>query len=235
MTVITGDIHGGRGFLRLAPDNIVPHGLPLPTEVIVLGDFGLIWNAYPDAQEREWTDYLDSLPYSILSLLGNHENFERIYSLPIETRYDGPVYRASRNVAFLKHGHSYNIGSRSYFVFGGAASIDKKYRTEGESWWPEEIPTEADYQQALKTIAKHNGKFDYILTHTAPTAVFHQFLTETHKHDYGFKDPTQDMLDILESKLIFKEWYFGHFHDNHIIIKDGKNFRMLFEENLIIQ
>ena len=30
------------------------------------------------------------------------------------------------------------------FTFGGADSIDKQFRKEGESWWTQEIPTEEE-------------------------------------------------------------------------------------------
>lgn len=227
MIAITGDIHGGRALLRLKPENIMNQLTTLPSELIVLGDFGLIWEQYPDTTEFEWISYLDSLPYRILSILGNHENFERIYALPVEEIYGAPAYKVTQNIYFLQHGNQYVIDGKSLFVFGGATSIDKHLRINRLSWWQEEIPDRHDFMRALQTIDKNEGKFDFVLTHTAPREIIRQYYDELGRDYEIFKDPTQEMLDILRPKLEFQGWYFGHFHGDSTIVHNGEVFRML--------
>ncbi|MCF0156762.1 MAG: metallophosphatase, partial [Veillonella sp.] len=94
---------------------------------------------------------------------------------------------------------------------GGATSVDKAHRVEGESWWPQENASPEEMQEGIDTLAKHNWQVDYVVTHTAPK----QFLNAFYKY-MSFKQevpcPTQDYLTELADKLDWDMWYFGHFH-----------------------
>lgn len=41
-------------------------------------------------------------------------------------------------------------------------------RTEAINWWPGEIPSQEDFENAYKNLDKINWKVDYVLTHTCP-------------------------------------------------------------------
>lgn len=65
-------------------------------------------------------------------------------------------------------GEVYCIEGNTIFVMGGGYSIDKYRRTEGVSWWPQEMPSEEEYHNAIMNLEKVGNHVDYIITHTAP-------------------------------------------------------------------
>jgi len=80
---ITGDTHIPHDIHKLNSRNF-PKGKSLTKDdvVIVLGDFGLLWNNIPDKEELWWTNWLNSQPWTTLFVDGNHENFYRLNQLP---------------------------------------------------------------------------------------------------------------------------------------------------------
>ena len=133
-------------------------------------------------------------------------------SYPIETWDGGKVHRIRDSVLHLMRGQVFTIGSHTFFTMGGADSVDKDWRTPGKSWWPEEMPSDDEYEEAIQNLKLHNHQVDYIITHTAPTSIVNQLIP-------GIKPPNQ-LTDILEAIKIgtkYKHWYFGHFHDDRDI------------------
>lgn len=95
-------------------------------------------------------------------------------------------------------------------------SIDQKFRMEGESWWPQEIPSTRGLNRGLRTLEASALPPDFVLTHTCPSDVFRQMLAAgaMESGDLKIKDPTIPMLDRLQTSLKKPPsgWYFGHFH-----------------------
>lgn len=118
--------------------------------------------------------------------------------------------------------------SSSLPVFGGAMSSDKDPqptlgpydkvwlgRTEGVDWWPEEIPSEEDYENACQNLDKVGWKVDYVISHTCPVNQGTLFENGSNK---GSGDPTGIMLQrLVNNGLDFKSWHFGHFHCEHMV------------------
>ena len=71
-------------------------------------------------------------------------------------------------------GRIFQIGAVTFFTFGGADSVDKQFRKEGVSWWPQERQTEEEFAEGMNNLAKHNYLVDYIITHTAPQDIVAQ-------------------------------------------------------------
>jgi hypothetical protein len=69
------------------------------------------------------------------------------------------------NVIYQPRGsvHEDEDGTRFLFL-GGAPSIDRDGRVEGESWWPEETITDAEHKRALSA----KGPVHVLVTHDAP-------------------------------------------------------------------
>ena len=96
-------------------------------------------------------------------------------------------------VILLERGQIFNIEGHTFFTFGGAAShdipggaLDRNdpefeiklkerrrdwipYRIIGESWWPQELPTEQELQTGLDNLAKVDFTVDYVITHCCAT------------------------------------------------------------------
>jgi hypothetical protein len=55
------------------------------------------------------------------------------------------------------------IGARTVLSLGGAASVDRRKRTEGRDWWPDEAITDEHVAAAIA-----GGPADVMLTHESP-------------------------------------------------------------------
>jgi hypothetical protein len=90
---------------------------------------------------------------------GNHEDFARLYAVPVEL--DGLRHLAPR-ITHLPRGYRTKLnGNRSLAVLGGAASIDR-FRRSRTSWWRQELITDEDLA-ALGT-----ERADIMIGHDAP-------------------------------------------------------------------
>ena len=212
---ITGDAHGDFtdprwDYLEKLKENDV---------LIITGDFGFDWNS---AIMSTWLNFRHK--YTVLFCDGNHENYDVLNSLPTEKMFGDEVGVFGNNTYRLFTGHMYIIEGKKYFVFGGAASIDKDWRVAEECgknkprtlWWPEEVPTEETFELAKKTLAEHNYVFDYFISHTCNPQLKGPVL-KTYKMD--FYDPTESMINSLEYLIrenggYFSHAFFGHFHRN---------------------
>ena len=226
MIYVTGDIHGGIDIEKLSGKNF-PAGKKLSRDdfVIICGDFGLPFlpsDAYPEnefvankharssgSSYRYWIKWLSERPFTVLWVDGNHDNHPFWYEQPVSEWNGGLVniHPEAENVIHLKRGEYYEIDGHTFWTMGGAMSHDKEYRTEGYSWWKEEIPSYQEMTHGIDTLEKHGNKVDYILTHTMP-----QTLVPAVMGAYYDSEPTRNYLDGIYTGTDFKYWFCGHFH-----------------------
>lgn len=198
--------------------------------LIVLGDFGLLWNAKPEHTEKRMAQILSSFPYQVFFVDGNHENHTRLDTLPTISRFGGEMGQYNDQIFHLKRGEIYNIYDNKFFVMGGANSIDKFHRQEHISWWRRETPSTQEFDYALANLEKHDKKVDYILSHTGPKSILTKYVKTLNESLEIEKDITSDFFEYLISNdfnISFKKWYFGHMHDNVTIDND---FELLYED-----
>ena len=113
MIYVTGDTHGD-WVSRLSTDAF-PEQKEMTKEdyVIVCGDFG-IWN--DTKQERYNLDWLEDKPFTTLFVDGNHENFDRLYAMPVSEWHGGKVHEIRPSVLHLMRGEIFEIEDKSFFV-----------------------------------------------------------------------------------------------------------------------
>jgi len=215
MIFITGDIHGSLEVDRLTGYFADKTNLTKDDYLIILGDVGLCWDNGPNDQKVIKT--LITLPVTVLYIDGNHENFGLLESYPISKWHGGFVHEIEDDILHLMRGEIYSIEGRTYFVFGGAASIDKTSRTPGVNWWPQEIPNNEEYENGIKNLEKHNWKVDYILTHTTSYDVVAEMDVELLEEE----EELQYYLQRIADNTDFRKWFFGHYHRNKKYL-DGK-------------
>ena len=159
--LVVGDTHTNGSWLR---DVVLPSAAELEVPgIVIIGDFGY-WEDGATflriAREAEKTHGL-----SVLFLDGNHENHE-LLRRDVE-EFGGDLDNTRRPVwmggglVYLPRGSHFSVGGLDVEAFGGAASIDKGWRRAGESWFLEELITDADLAFAAKA--------DVMLTHDAPS------------------------------------------------------------------
>lgn len=186
--------------------------------VIVTGDFGFVMRGEKNnLAERNKLDALEKKPYTIAFCDGNHEGFPYLETYPEEIRFGAPVRRIRKNVFWLQRGYVYTIEGKTFFVMGGAYSMDREWRLRyqqicGERiWFPEELPSPDEYLRAIRVLKEHQHRVDYIITHTAPRTIIPRIIgryPDDHDRELtGF-------LDWVYHEVMFTRWYFGHFHED---------------------
>ena len=254
MIYITGDCHGDFKKLTKKQRNKLPFTMSEEDSLIICGDFGLLWEKGKCYDyNRNW---LSSLPFRILWVQGNHENYNMIAEYPLEEWNGGRVrYIVRDKIILLERGQVFQIEGKSFFTMGGASSHDiqggildrnasnyealktmskkKKlpYRIVNESWWEQELPDEEELQESDRNLSKNGYKVDYVISHCAANRI-QNFLEQKDRQqgkEYGGYSPDilTNYFEKLEDKLQYQHWFFGHYHDNMEI--DEKH-TLLYEE-----
>lgn len=263
MIFVTGDTHGDMGRFSC---HRFPFQRDLEKEnyVIVCGDFGLIWDVSAKSpkgllteseREKWWLDWLEKLPFTVLFVDGNHENFDRLNQYPVELWNGGKVHKIRPKVIHLMRGQVFELEGKKIFTFGGARSHDIQdgilekddpklkekirelnrrnalYRVNHVNWWKQEMPSEEEMEEGWNNLAKHQFEVDYIITHCCPESV--QTLIEAQLEEHN---ELTAYFDKLRNVCRYEKWYFGHYHANktvsrkevllyHFIVKLGENVR----------
>jgi DNA repair exonuclease SbcCD nuclease subunit len=232
MIWITGDTHGG--FQRFGT-KYFPKQRDMNRDdyTVVTGDFGGVWARTPE--EAYWLDWLEEKPFTTLFVDGNHENFTMLNELPVHEWHGGKVHYIRPHVLHLMRGQVFEINGITFFTMGGAASHDiqdgildpeapgfereywfkrrtrQMFRVKGVSWWPEEMPSDVEYEEAVRNLEAANWKVDCILTHCAPTSILKKL-----DGDYT-PDRLTDFLETVKQGCQFDYWFLGHYHKNCVI------------------
>lgn len=207
---VTGDIHG-----TLDVQKVVKFFAGREDEfskedyLIICGDVGVC--GFMASDEVQTRKILRDLPVTTLFVDGNHENFEQLNSYAVDEWNGGKVHFIESDIIHLMRGQVYDIEGTTFFTFGGAYSIDKAYRTEGISWFPEEMPSRKEYEEGWQNLEKADYQVDYILSHSAPREVAAAM---------GYGEMSDDEIELRQflqrvaDNTDFTAWYFGHFHDD---------------------
>lgn len=195
--------------------------------LIVAGDFGYPWDFSPE--ECEEVAWLESRPYTLLFVDGNHERYDHWAERPYEKWHGGMVQRLSPGspIRRLCRGEVYDLGGSTVFTMGGATSVDRDWRHPYIDWWPQELPDERNFQQAHERLDAADWQVDYVVTHTCASRMLATTLFPAPSCENPDTDRLTDFLDELEDRLSYKRWYYGHFHrdmdvdEKHVALYDS--------------
>ncbi|NLY03299.1 MAG: hypothetical protein GXZ15_00400 [Campylobacter sp.] len=228
MIILAGDTHGAYEIDKICNDEFLnSYPFSRDDKLIVLGDFGIFESDEPNDSEFELLKIIDSLPFTLLFIDGNHENFNRLYKFPIKEKFGGKVSKCSNNCFWLRRGEIYSIDGYNILTFGGAMSMDKEDRELNVSWWEAEIPSDKEMQYCLRNLENFLDKgaeIDIVLTHTAPKFIVKML---------GFNDeldPVPFFLNKIFDIAKPKEWFFGHFHKDINLKEKGSKFNCLYNQ-----
>lgn len=243
MVYATGDTHGN--FLRFTPEYF-PRQKRLTAEnyVIICGDFGGVWDGNEKSEAQ--LDWLNTLPFTTLFIDGNHENFDLLSQYPVTQWNGGKVHIIRKKLIHLMRGQVYTLHPFTHFTMGGGSSHDisdgilepdevgfeakrkaldrshARYRINHRTWWAEELPSDAEYAEALANLERTNWDVDFIITHCAPSSISNMLSGGKNKHDR-----LTDFLETAKSKCSFDGWLFEHYHDNQMV---DDRFALLWEQ-----
>lgn len=155
--MLAGDWHGNGNQSYRVIQSAEKRGLDT---IFQLGDFG-IWRGderYLDTMQND----LESRGMHLFFIDGNHEDFDRLYSYPLNEEGLRPI---RPNITHVPRGYTWEWYGIRFMGLGGAASIDKSFRKEGRDWWPQELLTDDDVHYA-----QLKGRVDVMFTHDSPAS-----------------------------------------------------------------
>ena len=236
MIFVTGDCHAE--FRRFNIEHFPEQNdLSKDDYVIICGDFGGVWNKDTESEEEKWwMDWLEEKPFTTLFVDGNHENFDRLYSYPVEEWNGGKVHKIRPSVIHLMRGQVFTLAGKTFFTFGGASSHDisagildpedpdfyevrwrlhragAMYRVNHFSWWKEELPSEEEMEEGRKNLEAHGYEVDYVISHCCSNRIQFQLGLGSFKEDC-----LTDYFEELIQKVQYDKWYFGHYHEERYV------------------
>jgi hypothetical protein len=206
--MILGDTHGDllhmAWAINVAQDNDVDY-------IIQAGDFGY-WEHARSGFEflNMLNDKLNKAGLQIHWIDGNHENHTKLRS-DYPPREDGMV-EIRPNIIYIPRGTRWEWGGATFLGIGGAYSIDKHRRTEGVSWWPEEMITDDEV-----ALCADGGPVDIVISHDVPFFVdlsphlFALGVTRPWKWDGNSLTNRRQLTEVFDA-VRPKKWYHGHYH-----------------------
>jgi DNA repair exonuclease SbcCD nuclease subunit len=206
MIFITGDTHIPVDIAKLSTTKFpMQKNLTEDNYMIICGDFGGVWDR--SNEERYWLKWLTSKNFTTLFIDGNHENHQMLNEdFPIIQLHGGRAHKIDEKIFHLIRGQVFTLDQKKIFTMGGASSHDKESRKEGKNWWPQEMPSQKEYQEALNNLLASGWKVDYVVTHCAPNSIQRQVNT-------GYEENgLTSFFESIKEKLLFKRWFFGHYH-----------------------
>ena len=221
---VCGDIHSSIDIMKLEYSRW-PESMKLSDEdyLVILGDFGLVWNEKMNKHEKYWLEWLCDKPYNVCFIDGNHENFTRLYSDEFEIINNDIIGNDARKIyesngKVIRHlirGLCYNFNTKyNFLVFGGGQSVDKERRKENISWWKEEVPDIKDITRLNNTLREYNFNFDFVLTHSIPYDILIKYTGEMNNYTKKINEfnIVEKFLNSLYKMITFEKWYCGHYH-----------------------
>lgn len=200
-----GDVHGK--FNRY--EKILELGIP----TIQVGDMGVGFRRVGGYRDGE----IHRNPPHTKMFAGNHRF--------IRGNHDNPA-ECEKHSQCIQDG---DIEDGMMFI-GGAVSIDREFRKEGYSWWPdEELSTEelgALYEKYLEI------KPEVMVTHDCPEGVAAELARvslRVEKLDPRFASRTRQVFHNMWVGHSPKLWVFGHWHVSFDHVLNGTRFVCLAE------
>ncbi len=221
MLFVTGDTHYpiDAGKLYKSKTDFALSKLQRSDCLIVLGDFGLFWKKR-DKHNAKNMRKVQALPYTLLFVDGNHENFDWLEEFPIEECFGGKAQRCGGNILHLMRGEIYQIQGKTCFVCGGAMSHDIEFRQPHITWWPQEQVSAEEEWHACRNLDQA-GTVDFILTHTCPDTIVQKMFGKVPS-----RNATERFLSKVAERLPDIPWYFGHHHED----KDWGRYHAMYDK-----
>lgn len=199
MTLFIGDVHGKyRQYRRIIADT---------KNSIQVGDMGVGFRRWPHGELSE------NPPHATMSL-GGHRF--------IRGNHDNPSV-CKQQSQYIHDGYA-----RDGIMFvGGAVSIDKQWRIEGYSWWPDEELSTVELMNVVDTFSEERPHA--MVTHECPDSIASILCNNVGVTKYEIASRTrqafQSMFEIHQPEI----WIFGHWHFSFDAVIDGTRFVCLSE------
>ncbi len=159
--LIVGDTHGVNNYVYAKARIAKAMGID---RMIIVGDFGMWPGVEGVAFLDDCNEAANEFDLKIYALPGNHEDHDQWdwwLNSKMPKSPSGFTHVRER-VLISPKVHNWNWAGKRFFICGGAVSIDRKWRTEGKSYWPNETFSEDN----LASVQKYKGPaIDYLFSH----------------------------------------------------------------------
>lgn len=226
---ITGDKHGEFSFLK----NFCEANKTSKEDVlIILGDAGILYFGNKTFREQCLKDYISNFPITLFCVRGNHEErAEDRQEMVQKEIFGNKVYYdpSYPNILYTIDGYQYIINGESFFVIGGAYSVDKFYRLmTGNMWFSNEQLNEQEMDRISELVqGKH---FNHILAHTCPFTWEPTYLFLRGIDQSTIDSAMERWLDHIVRECSFDNYWFGHFHGDNMDLCGNGKVHMLFND-----
>jgi Calcineurin-like phosphoesterase len=158
--MVLGDTHGSVYYTVQSIQEAHQRGV---TRIIQLGDWGYLW---PDTNLDDPTEAINVVSEQLLEhnitmffIRGNHD-----WKRGVEGH---EVWLANLGFTYMPDGWSSAVGfTVPTFFYGGAVSIDRKYRKDGLDYFEDEKPVHIDRQTLMRHDRLHSSAL--LFSHEAP-------------------------------------------------------------------
>lgn len=215
--LLVGDCHGDFAFANAVTKFAKDRGVET---VFQLGDFG-IWDHKSDGEY-----FLDTLNENSTQrgvhwyfVAGNHENYDRLEKYAAECTYDDGMVFIRDSITWVGRANVWRHDGLTFGAIGGAVSIDREWRTEGDSWWPQEFTNLNDLMLLdAKLRESGRGSVDVMLSHDAPDSLptFPGFI----KDDF-LSNANRSLINQAWEVAHPTQWFHGHYHQELVYDHKG--------------
>ena len=191
--LLIGDVHGDIFNLEKVFKKAVSEDCK---NIIQLGDFGFGFPSYT-LFHSQIEQLIERYKIPLYFLKGNHDNHE------ILNKYTS-ITELSKDYYFIPNGVEFSFDGVSFIAYGGAYSIDKKFRTEGVDFWRDEEISISDVYNSKGKVA------DIMLTHDTPytSNIMDYMVLLPIEEAMENRKKLQAIVEEIKPKKIFH----GHYH-----------------------
>lgn len=219
-----GDIHGNTTHLHWVFAQAAQHDV---THIVSVGDFGF-WphtvagRAFIDSAAR----LTKTTRIKLLFIDGNHENHDVLHELVQDAGRSNPI-QISHQLFFIPRGCVTHIDGHTVMGWGGAVSVDKRWRQAGTSWWDRESISVHDVDSFT-----FPANVDILVTHEAPVGEWLSYKDDV-SDDPVFAESSfqRQLVTEIQQKVQPKLHICGHHHTRvtwcegdtvvHVLDRDG--------------
>tara|TARA_R110000868_G_scaffold214309_1_gene464383 strand:- start:238 stop:1020 length:783 start_codon:yes stop_codon:yes gene_type:complete len=225
IVMVLGDTHGNN--MNIAPILLQKYRLNNNKEtkcILQVGDFGMGFTKLNGEKIylKRLNDRLKKYNTYLYVIRGNHDD-PQYFNDEVFKEKNG--INNFSNIKLLKD-HTLlslkiNGDFKKVYCIGGAYSIDRSVRTQGDSYW-------SDEKFVLPSLDERNkiGEVDVVITHTRPTGVWpleklaiqHWIMKDSQLY-YDLDWESGDMktlFDTLKSNNTSFKHFYGHFHSSKV-------------------
>jgi hypothetical protein len=217
--VLAGDWHADADHAIRVIDRAADRGVQ---RIVQVGDFGY-WPRHPTGQRFLTRIAARCVERGVTVWFcdGNHEDHGRLMH-----RRAVSAMEVAPHISWVPRGAVMEWDGRRFLFMGGAVSVDRLRRTPGFDWFPEEIPTEAQFDRAGSA-----GQVDVVVAHEGlpGTPLRSGYTAFIPPEIVELADDVRTRMGRLADTVKPELWVHGHWHHRMTAQRGATRVELLHE------